>query len=159
MRFSARMALAGATLFLAAADAPPGGGPLAVTGEVAHPKTYTRAELAALPASSVKIDATGDNGPLSGTFSGPLLLTLVQQASPIDAPGKKTHYRHVLMVTGRDGYAVALALGEIDTHLEGKTVIVALRQDAKDLAAPRLVVPGDRRPPRFVKDVVGVEVK
>jgi hypothetical protein len=63
------------------------------------------------------------------------------------------------MAHGRDGYVVALAIAEIDPGFEGKQVLIATTQDGKPLAAPELVVPGDRRAGRRVHDLVGIEVQ
>ena len=52
-------------------------------------------------------------------------MALLEKAEPIDEPGKNANLRRTLLITGRDGYTVALAVGEIDPHYEGKQVIVA----------------------------------
>jgi hypothetical protein len=54
---------------------------------------------------------------------------------------------------------VALAIAEIDPGFEGKQVLIATTQDGKKLAAPELVVPGDRRAGRRVHDLTGIEVQ
>src|SRR5262249_33294552 len=41
---------------------------------------------------------------------GVLLWTLLEKAQTIDEPGKNASLKHTLLITGRDGYAVALAL-------------------------------------------------
>ena len=48
-----------------------------------------------------------------------LLWTLLEKAQPIDEPGKNASLKHTLLITGQDGYAEALALGDIDPHYEG----------------------------------------
>jgi glucose/arabinose dehydrogenase len=100
---------------------------------------------------------------MSGTdahqWTGPLLLDVLNAASVTDAPGKKTHFQHVILARGSDGYTVAVAIGEIDSRGEGKQVIVATQQDGKPLPSPRLVVPNDRAFARGVRDLVGLEVR
>ena len=56
---------------------------------------------------------------------------------------KNAALRHTLLITGRDGYAVALAVGEVDPHYEGKSVILAYAggEPPASIATPRLVVP------------------
>jgi hypothetical protein len=63
-------------------------------------------------------------------------------------------------ITGRDGYAVALAVGELDPHYEGKSVILAYAggEPPASIAARRLVVPGDKHGGRSVRDVTSIEV-
>jgi hypothetical protein len=59
------------------------------------------------------------------------------------------------------GYAVALAIGELDPHYEGKSVILAYAGgDPPATAAQlRLVVPGDVHGGRSVRDVAAIEVR
>jgi hypothetical protein len=130
-------------------------GPLAITGEVAHPQSLTRAALDALPMVQVTVtDRTG-----RATYRGPLLRTLLDRAALVDQPGGRTFLRHTVLVRGRDGYAVALAVAEIDPRFEGKAAIVACARDGAPLDAPRLVVPGDLKAGRSVRDVVAIEVR
>ena len=72
-------------------------------------------------------------------------MALLEKAEPIDEPGKNANLRRTLLITGRDGYTVALAVGEIDPHYEGKQVIVAYSggDPPASMTFLRLVVPGD----------------
>jgi hypothetical protein len=115
--------------------------------------------LATLKPVSVAASFHTMHGAEAGQWSGPLLLDVLQQASITDAPGKRTHMRHVIIATGADGYGAAIAIGEIDPKGAGKQVIVAVAQDGKPLATPRLVVPGDASFTRGVRDLVGLEVR
>jgi len=127
-----------------------------VTGMVAHPGPVALAVLK-------QVTVTGSFHTMAGQeshhWTGPLLLDVVDRASMTDAPGKKTHMQHAILARGSDGYAVAVAIGEIDSRGEGKQVIVALEQDGKPLPTPRLVVPNDRAFARGVRDLVGLEVR
>ena len=73
----------------------------------------------------------------------------------------RTRLRHTIVVTGRDGYAVVLALAEIDPEFEGKQVVLAYRRDGQPMNGHelRLVVPGDRRGGRSVRDVVRIDLR
>ena len=127
-----------------------------VTGMVAHPGLVA---LAGRKAVSVAASFRTMGGEQAHRWSGPLLLDVLGAASVTDEPGKKTHMRHVILARGADGYAVAIAIGEIEPIGEGKQVIVALSEDDKKLAAPRLVVPGDSHFARGVHDLVALEVR
>jgi hypothetical protein len=127
-----------------------------VTGMVAHKGDVA---LAGLKAVSVSASFQTMGGQQAHRWSGPLLVDVLAAASVTDEPGKKTHLRHVILAKGADGYAVAVAIGEIETVGEGKQVIVALAEDDKPLAAPRLVVPGDSHFARGVRDLVALEVR
>lgn len=67
-----------------------------------------------------------------------------------------------ILVEGGDGYRAVLALAEVDPKVSDRTVLLADRLDGKPLpegAGPfRLVVPGDKVPSRWVKQVVRVSV-
>ena len=147
------------TLPAAAQTASPAPIELAVQGRVEHPRTLPLAELQALPPVTVEIERSESSTAQRLSFTGALLWSLVTTAGPVDEPGKHTFLQHTLLVRGRDGYAVALAVGELDPHFEGKQVLVAYAQDGKALPALRLVIPADARPGRNVRDVVAIEVR
>jgi hypothetical protein len=94
-----------------------------------------------------------DKGKSSGGYTGVLLAGLV------DEPSKNASLRHTLLITGRDGYAVTLAIGELDPHYEGKSVILAHAggDSPASSAQLRLVVPGDVHGGRSVRDVAVIE--
>ena len=54
---------------------------------------------------------------------------------------------------------MALAIGELDPAFEGKQVIIATTEDGKLLPQPELVVPGDKKAGRRVKNVAAIEVQ
>ncbi len=129
---------------------------LPVTGMVAHPGPVDVTKLK-------QIDVTGSFDSMSGKqthrWTGPLLLDVVNAAGIKDEAGHRTRMRHVVLVSGSDFYAAAIALGEIDAKAEGKHVIVALTQDGEVMKTPRLVVPGDASLTRCVHDLAGIEVR
>lgn len=129
---------------------------VAVTGMVAHPGAVA---LAALPQQTVAARFQTRHGTQAHQWRGPALLDVLNQAGITDAPGGRTHLRHVILLTGADGYAAALALGEIDPQGEGKQVIVALTRDGTALPAPCVIVPGDRSFARGVHDLAGIELR
>jgi hypothetical protein len=63
-----------------------------------------------------------------------------------------------LVVEARDGYRVAFGMGEVDPAITGRTIILARSADPQ--AGPwRLVVPGDRRGARWVRQVSTLRVR
>jgi hypothetical protein len=142
-------------LWAGAAIAQPGPS-VQVTGLVAHAGPVALGSL-----KPVTVDAHFNtmHGTQAHRWSGPLLLDVVNAAGLKDEPGQKTHMRHVIMARGADGYAVAIAIGEIDPKGEGKQVIVALREDDAAMPAPRLVVPGDSSFTRGVHELTALEVR
>ncbi len=121
---------------------------LQVTGLVNHPGPITLDTL-----KPVTVDATFQ------TMHGPLLLDVINQAGLKDAPGFKTHMRHVIMAQGADSYAVSVAIGEIDPKGEAKHIIIALREDDKPLGSLRLIVPGDASFARGVYELKSLEIQ
>lgn len=132
---------------------------LSIEGRVTHPLAIPLADLKTYPAATVETDFAHEGGSKHETFSGAPVIALLDKAAMIDEPGKKTSLQHVLMARGRDGYAVAIAIGELDPKLEGKTAIVAWEQDGEPTKGLRLVVPGDRHGARSVHDLVAIEVR
>jgi DMSO/TMAO reductase YedYZ molybdopterin-dependent catalytic subunit len=92
--------------------------------------------------------------------TGALLWSLLEQAGGL-ATDPRTRLRRSVAVTGRDGYVAVLALAEIDPEFEGKPVLLAYRRDGQPMGGNelRLVVPGDHRGGRSVRDVVRIELR
>jgi hypothetical protein len=130
-------------------------------GLVAHPQSFTSADLKAMPPRQVEASFGTMHGQEHHVWTGVLLLDLIGKAGPRDDNGKNPSLRHIILVHGKDGYVVAVADGEIDPMAENKPVIIAYRRDgdAGDLPGLRLVVPGDQHGARQVHDVVEVEVR
>jgi DMSO/TMAO reductase YedYZ molybdopterin-dependent catalytic subunit len=148
--------LLGAGLLLAAV---PALADVLVDGQVRQPHPWTLAELKALPPASAEVTYMTGHGEENARFTGVPLWTLLGEAKLADEQGKMPGLRHSVLVSGRDGYSVALSFGEFDPDFEGKAVLLAWQRDGKDLEAPQLVVPGDKRGGRYVHDVVRIEVK
>jgi hypothetical protein len=131
-------------------------------GTVETPLTLDSKTLKALPATSIDVSFKTGKGVEIGHYTGALLWSLIKQAGLVNEPGKNAELRHTVLVTGRDGYAVVLAVGELDPDFAGKTVLVAYQGSAPDDASfdhLRLIVPGDLHGGRSVKDIASIEVK
>jgi hypothetical protein len=130
-------------------------------GAVLNALTLDAGTLEALPRITVAVDFATGKGRERGAYIGARLWDLVQKAGLRSEGGKNADLRRTLLVTGRDGYAVALALGEIDPHYAGKVVILAYGggQLPSSTGSLRLIVPGDAHGGRNVRDVVRIEVK
>jgi DMSO/TMAO reductase YedYZ molybdopterin-dependent catalytic subunit len=140
-----------------AADAPG----VRLDGAVLHEQVFTLPQLKALPAQTVEMSYKTKTEQLHNAWTGVRLWDLVKLAGLKNDSGKNAGLRHTLMVHGKDGYVVALSVGEMDPMEEGKQVILAYSQagQAADLAGLRLVVPGDSHAARQVHDVVEIEVR
>jgi hypothetical protein len=156
------LTLAVAMLCLAARAAEPDVPPpesIAITGMVHNPSSITHEEIAKLPPIEVTVSEETDHGPMTGKYRGALLWTIVSNAGLVNGPEKNAYLKHTILVSGVDGYAVALSEGEIDPKLEGKQIIVAYMKDGKLFDGLRLIVPGDVHASRDVRDLLIIEVK
>jgi len=134
---------------------------LSVSGLVKAPHSFTLAELQKMPWTTVDASFQTEHGPRHGTWLGVSLWTLLDQSGGLAAPEKES-LRHWLVVTGRDGYEVVLSVGEIDPAVGHAVAVVAWSADGKPFdpaQGPRLILPGDRKGGRDVRDVVSIEVK
>jgi DMSO/TMAO reductase YedYZ molybdopterin-dependent catalytic subunit len=123
------------------------------------------ADIQAFPKTTVTTDAQAGQGSLgSHTYGGALLYDMVQKAQmSTDATRKNDILRKVVLVTGTDGYSVAISLGEISPRFAGKKVLVAYEEDGKPLPQAdgfvRLIVPGDTFAGRYVSNIATIAVK
>jgi hypothetical protein len=134
-------------------------GTLLVVGQAGQPVALSRADLAQLPSATVSLTREHEHGTPTA-YAGPLLWAVLDRAGAI-LPEARGRARQVVTVTGRDGYTAVVALAELDPEFEGKPVIVATQADGKPIGAGalRLVVPGDKRAGRSVRDPAKVVVR
>ena len=132
---------------------------LALTGKLKRPAQFKLVELQALPPVTVDIVRSSGSGTRTVSYAGALLSPLIDAAGLVDEPGTHTHLQHVFIARGQDGYGVALAIAELAPDFEGKQVLAAYAENGKPLESLRLVVPGDVRAGRSVRDVVAIEVR
>lgn len=156
----------GATLFLpAAAPAAPAApahhrpATFTVRGDVAHQLTLTADQLRRYGNHRQHVWFTSGSGAEQHTFTGPLLLDVLTAAAPkFDPAVHNDALGFVIVVTGTDGYRVAVSWGEFDPGFAGNQVQLAYQQDDATLERPRLVVPEDTKGGRYVSDVASVTV-
>ncbi|MEV4629944.1 molybdopterin-dependent oxidoreductase [Micromonospora sp. NPDC049523] len=132
-----------------------------VDGAVARRLQLTHADLARLPQQTITLTYQSGSGSQTHTYTGPLLLDVLDRAQPrFDAQIKNHKLRHVVTATGSDRYQAAFAWGEIDPDFEGKTVLVAITEDGQPAAdgRPRVVVPGDKHGGRYVSSLVSLHL-
>ena len=132
---------------------------LAVMGLVSNPLHLSLAELRAFSAIHVTAALASGRGPVALDCTGVAVSTLLERALPSLGTQRNAKLAHSLLVTGDDGYAVALSFGEIDPDYGHGMPIIATDCGGKALDAPRLVVPGDAHAGRAVRGAVTIEVK
>jgi Oxidoreductase molybdopterin binding domain len=136
---------------------PPG---ITITTSAGVPVTLTAPQLASLPSVTLSVSFGTDHGPMRAQFTGPLLWTVLIDAKAINPAKPRSLVPLTAAITGRDGYVAAIALGEIAPAFEGKKIVLAEQMNGKPLGLEhfRLVVPGDKRGGRSVRDVVSIAV-
>ena len=127
-----------------------------------------KASAAIRSGNAAKASRAAGDGLVSGwprreeaSFTGVPLWTLLGEVGGIDDPAKRAELRHVIRITARDGYVVVLSTGEIAPDFGAKPALLAYQRDDEAPAAAgfRLVMPGDKRGGRYVRDVISIEVE
>ena len=116
--------------------------------------TVTAAQIANSPHVTVNVK-THD---VPAQFEGVPLATLLSIASiQLGDRLRGPRLTEALMVEAADGYKVIFALAEIDPAFATREIILADQRDGKPLDAKegpfRIVVPGDKRPARWARQV------
>lgn len=143
-----------------AAPSPQAG--LSIEGQVQYPTHLTVDALKNIPETDVSVSHVTGHGQETATYQGALLWRLLSDAVLINGQGKGALLRHSIVVTGRDGYAVVLSVGELAPDFEGKSVIIAYSKDGRPIPTDeglKLIVPGDKHGGRAVRDVTNIEVR
>ena len=118
------------------------------------------AALRALPATEASSAYRSSKGIEAGIYKGVLLWDLVQAQGLVTADQVKPALRHNLLVTAGDGHAVAFSIGEIAPDFGATPVLLAYEMNGAPLPdGLRMVVPGDLRGARYVKDVTGMDLR
>ena len=125
-----------------------------IDGAVAHPGPVDAATLAHLPQQNLPVVYGTGHGVRDGRYAGVMLWDLLLHAGPQDETGKHARLRHTVMVSGRDGYAVAFSFGELDPGGSADPVLLVPGGATIDL-----LVPGDRTGARDVHDVAHITVR
>jgi DMSO/TMAO reductase YedYZ molybdopterin-dependent catalytic subunit len=132
-----------------------------VTGDVKHPLNLSVGDLAKFKQHTVKVSYLGGMPAevlRHHTYSGPLLLDVLQKAGPKFRAGKNDPLGWGILVTGGGNYRALIAWGEVMPELARTQIVLAITEDGKPLSKPRLAVPGDKGGGRYVDDVATIRV-
>lgn len=124
-------------------------------------------DLATVPADAsidvTTVAASGHGGaPIDPRrYGGVRLYALLERAGiRLDPDQHEDFLGKVVVVSSRDGHAVVIAGGEIEPRFQNGDVILATSHDGVAIEdGLRLVVPFDRKPGRWAKDIVRVELR
>jgi DMSO/TMAO reductase YedYZ molybdopterin-dependent catalytic subunit len=136
------------------------GAALFVGGEVVGERSWTLAELAALPQMEVK---TVEKDGKAVTFKGVSLASILEgSGTPFGEQLRGAALSLAVLVKAADGYQAIFALAELDPAMTDKQVLLAEQADGQPLPAGvgplRLIVPDEKRHARWVRSVTSLEV-
>jgi hypothetical protein len=124
-----------------------------------HSTNVTAAQVENLP--HVTVDTSDHDKPAQ--FRGVALSALLSMAGiQLGDSMRGPRMTEALLVEAADGYKVVFALAELDPAFASREIILADKRDGKPLDAKegpfRMVVPGDKRPARWIRQVTTLKV-
>ena len=120
---------------------------------------WTADKLAALPHTTVTVH--NEHTQSDETYSGVPLIALLTPLGVTDKPHGKDLRLYVVAV-GSDGYEAVYSIGEATPDVGASTIIVADSENGKPLSADgplKLIGTGDKRPARWVRNLVAIKVQ
>ena len=134
---------------------------ITISGEVTKPLTLQAADLKAMPHTDVLAkDRDGKEHKYAGI---PLVELLRQAGATLGGELRGENLSKFLVVKAIDGYEVLFALPEIDPEFATRTIVLADAVDGAPLAQGvgpyRIVVPGEKKPARWIREVKSMEVR
>jgi hypothetical protein len=131
---------------------------------VQTPGFFTLSGLQALPATTETVTYISAGTPVTATFTGVSLWTLLSDAGIVTNPAIKNDIlNYYVLATGSDGYEAIFSLGELDPMFGGTGApdLIAYEVNGGPLGPDgfaRVVVPGDDFGGRYVSNLVSLEV-
>ncbi len=122
---------------------------------------FTPAGFAALPRTECTVP--DPHTKVDHHFSGVAVRELLTQAgAPLGAALRGPALQLVVLVRAADGYAVVFSLADFDEAFGNRIILLADRDDGKPLEERhgplRLVVQGDQKAARWIRQVKSIEV-
>jgi hypothetical protein len=119
---------------------------------------WTATTFAALPHTTITV--YNEHAKANQTYSGVPLTDLL---TPLGVPAKPhgKEFRLFVVAEGSDGYQVVYSIGEITPDVHDGTVLVADAMDGNPLGNNglfQLVATGEKRPARWVRNLVAIRV-
>lgn len=137
-----------------------------VEGAVTSKKTFSLADLKAFPSTRLTVTwYSGRDGFVTGTYTGVLLLDLLNSVGIVNNPAQRNdQLRKSVVVAASDCYESTLALGELLPQFGAEPVLLAYADgDGRPLGdgegMARLIVPGDKAGGRSVFNVRRIAVR
>ena len=133
---------------------------LRIDGLVDKPGTLDAKSFAGLKRITLKVDDHGEPAVYEGVS---LTEVLALAGAPVGERMRGAQLSLVVVAKAADDYVVAYSLAELDPGFTDRVAILADRRDGKPLAenaAPfQIVVPGEKKHGRWIRQVVSLTVK
>lgn len=134
---------------------------LTISGDVAKPIPLQETELKAMPHIGV---TAKDHDGNERRYTGVALVDLLKRSgTSLGNELRGKNLRKFVLIKGADSYEVQFALPELDPEFTTQTILLADAVDGVPLVPGvgpyRLVVPGEKRPTRWVRNVKSIEVR
>ena len=134
---------------------------LRVTGIVERHLVLHDSDLQKLPRKHVAVTDEKGN---PATYDGIAVADILRRAgAPLGKQLRGPQLRLYIVANAADGYRVVYALPEFDPDFVNQVVILADRRDGHPISSPegpfRLVVPGEKRHARWVREVTSFDVE
>jgi hypothetical protein len=134
---------------------------LEVSGDTHTRLVVGAAELAALPRAKISVS---DQHGTRVVYEGVPALEILQRAgAPLGKELRGPNMTMCVVAGGSDGYQAVFALAEFDPAFTDQVILVADHRDGQPLNSRegplRLIVPGDRRPARWVRALTTLRLK
>jgi molybdopterin-dependent oxidoreductase-like protein protein len=132
-----------------------------VTGKVERPLVVSEADLQTFPRKQLNV--IDENG-AHVTYDGVPMVELLQRAgAPLGKQLKGLSMRLFVIAEASDGYQAVFALPEFDPAFTDRAIILADRKNDKAMQSPegpfRLIVEGEKRHARWVREVTALDVE
>lgn len=131
-----------------------------ISGDVPHPLALSDADLRSMPRRTIR---AAEHGQPEASYEGVALSDVLARAgvtfgSALHGPALATY----VMCSAPDGYRVVFTLAELDSAFSDRPVFIVDRKDGQPLDAHtgpfRVVVPGDARPARWIRQLSEIAV-
>jgi len=125
-----------------------------------NPITLTPDTLKSLPVVEMDVTFQTSKGPSSGHYKGVLFWDVLKANGAFEGVEHNQELKKVFVVKASDDYQIAFSVGEIHPDFGNTPMMLADQVDGKTFEGGyRIIMPGDTRGARNVRDVVGIEMR
>jgi hypothetical protein len=134
---------------------------LRISREVGHPLVLHATDLLSLRRQTV---AVSDEKGVRALYEGvPVAELLRRTGVPLGKQLRGPRLTLYVVVAASDGYRTVFALPEFDSDFTDRVILLADRRDGRALSGSegpfRIVVPGEKRHARWVREVVALDIQ